>query len=111
MLLQEDSCFFNAQRDPHHCLAVCFCLSLGFHLGWFKAAAWLMVQAVLSQVNPPELSVCTRGWLGSGDGLFNIKSILFQCLLLAGELSDAVSVQDREMLSGRAENSGPLLFA
>lgn len=35
----------------------------------------------------------------------------FQCLLLAGELSEAVSAQDREMLSGRAENSGPLLFA
>lgn len=54
--------------------------------------------------------MCTRGCLGGGDELFDIKSILSQCLL-AGELSEAVSVQDREMLSGRAENSGPLLFA
>lgn len=45
--------------------------------------------------------------LGLGTG-YSILICPFQCLLLAGELSEAVSVQDREMLSGRAENSGPL---
>lgn len=54
--------------------------------------------------------MCTRSWPGGEDELFDIKSIPFQCLL-SGELSEAMSAQDREMLSGRAENSGPLLFA